>query len=285
MEEKGKWKSKSMKSMKLTLALAMAVAAMPLASHAYVWTSCAQYGTYSSGGYEFYCDEWGSTASECCNLNSVTSWNVVSSVPTGGGVKAYPNTARNNIGKTVSAYSSSSSYNWSAPGGTYWDASFDCWVPTEVMVWEGNSGGVGPSGSKVYSNQSIDGASWNVYWQGGGPSALPPYQQLRVGFVAPGHVLPLGRQQGLLQQRRQRRRGRLRIRNLRIGQLAYVDHEQLLHRNLILSDCNRSQRDGPAFRSVPHSLAGSVNVGDPTETASKAAAPVWLALPCNFGIY
>ena len=99
----------------------------------------------------------------------MTSWNVVSSVPTGGGVKAYPNTARNNIGKTVSAYTSSSSYNWSAPGGTYWDASFDCWVPTEVMVWEGNSGGVGPSGSKVYSNQSIDGATWNVYWQGGGP--------------------------------------------------------------------------------------------------------------------
>src|ERR1700690_4600196 len=60
-----------MKSIKLTLALASAAIAMPLASHAYVWTSCSQYGTYSSGGYEFYCDEWGSTASECCNLNSV----------------------------------------------------------------------------------------------------------------------------------------------------------------------------------------------------------------------
>jgi len=161
----GGWKKITgthMKKMKLVLALALAAVVLPWAAHAYVWTSCAQYGTYSSGGYEFYCDEWGSTASECCNLNSVTSWNVVSSVPTGGGVKGYPNTARNNIGKTVSAYTSSSSYNWSAPGGTYWDASFDCWVPTEVMVWEGNSGGVGPSGSKVYSNQSIDGATWNV---------------------------------------------------------------------------------------------------------------------------
>jgi hypothetical protein len=158
-----------MTSLKITLAAAAAALVLPLGANAYVWTSCAQYGTYSSGGYEFYCDEWGSTASECCNLNSVTSWNVVSSVPTGGGVKSYPNTARNSIGKTVSAYSSSSSYSYSTPGGTYWDASFDCWVPTEVMVWEGNSGGVGPSGSKVYSNQSIDGASWNVYWQGGGP--------------------------------------------------------------------------------------------------------------------
>jgi hypothetical protein len=158
-----------MKSIKLTLALALALAAMPLASRAYVWSSCAQYGTYSSGGYEIYCDEWGSTASECVYANSVTSFNVVSSVPTGGGVKGYPNTCRNSIGKTVSAYNSSSSYSWSAPGGTYWDASWDCWVPTEVMVWEGNSGGVGPSGSKVYSNQSIDGGTWNVYWQSGGP--------------------------------------------------------------------------------------------------------------------
>jgi len=158
-----------MKFIKLTLALALAGAISPFAAQAYVWSSCAQYGTYKSGSYEFYCDEYGSTASECCNLNSVTSWNVVSSVPTGGGVKGYPNTAINKIGKTVSAYTSSSSYNYSTPSGTYWDAAFDCWVPTEVMVWEGNSGSVGPSGSKVYSNQSIDSATWNVYWKSGGP--------------------------------------------------------------------------------------------------------------------
>jgi hypothetical protein len=180
MEENEKIE-KHMKSIKLTLALALALIAMPLASHAYVWSSCSQWGTYSSGGYEFYCDEWGSSASECCYLNSVTSWNVVSAVPNGGGVKGYPNTARNSIGKSISSYSSSSSYSYSTPGGTYWDASFDCWVPTEVMVWEGNSGGVGPSGSQVYSNQSIDGASWNVYWQGGGPLSF-----LRVGNSGSG---------------------------------------------------------------------------------------------------
>ena len=170
-----------MKHLKLILAAAAAAAVLPLSANAYVWTSCSQWGTYSSGGYEFYCDEWGSPASECANLTSVTSWTLVSSVPTGGGVKGYPNTARNNIGKSVSSYSSSSSYNYSTPGGTYWDASFDCWVPTEVMVWEGNSGGVGPSGSKVYSNQSIDGASWNVYWQGGGPLSF-----LRTGNSSSG---------------------------------------------------------------------------------------------------
>src|ERR1700690_890618 len=101
-----------MKSIINGLAIMGVMVLLPAAANAYVWTSCSQWGTYSSGGYEFYCDEWGSTASECCNLNSVTSWNVVSSVPTGGGVKAYPNTARNNIGKSVSAYTSSSSYNW-----------------------------------------------------------------------------------------------------------------------------------------------------------------------------
>ena len=222
-----------MKSIKLILALAFALAAMPLASRAYVWTSCAQYGTYSSGGYEFYCDEWGSTASECCNLNSITSWNVVSSVPTGGGVKAYPNTARNNIGKSVSSYNGTGSWSISTPGGTYWDASFDCWVPTEVMVWVANSGGVGPSGSKVYSSQSIAGSTWNVYWQGGGPLSFLRHEQLRFRLGAPGHHDQMGRQQGLLQQRRQRWRRRHRIRNLRIGQLAYLVHEQLLHRDLI----------------------------------------------------
>ena len=38
-------------------------------------------------------------------------------MPTGGGVKAYPNTARNNIGKSVSSYNGTGSWSYSAPGG------------------------------------------------------------------------------------------------------------------------------------------------------------------------
>jgi hypothetical protein len=178
------------------LVIVGAIAAMPTAANAYVWSSCAQYGTYSSGGYEFYCDEWGSTASECCNLNSVTSWNVVSSVPTGGGVKAYPNTARNSIGKKVSAYSGTGSYNYSTPSGTYWDCSFDCWVPTEVMVWVGKSSGVGPSGSQKYSNQSIAGASWNVYWQSGGPLSFIRTSNSSSGSVNLGTMIQWGASKG-----------------------------------------------------------------------------------------
>ena len=185
-----------MKSLKLTLALALALAAMPLASHAYVWTSCSQWGTYSSGGYEFYCDEWGSTASECCNLNSITSWNVVSSVPTGGGVKAYPNTARNNIGKSVSSYNGTGKWNISTPSGTYWDASFDCWVPREVMVWVAYSGGVGPSGSKVLSNQSIAGATWNVYVASGGPVSFLRTSNASSGSVNLGTMIKWGASKG-----------------------------------------------------------------------------------------
>lgn len=184
-----------MKSLKLTLALALALAAMPLASRAYVWTSCSQWSTYSSGGYEFYCDEWGSTASECCNLNSVTSWNVVSSVPTGGGVKAYPNTARNNIGKSVSSYNGTGSWSYSAPGGTYWDCSFDCWVPSEVMVWVGKSGGVGPTGSLKYSNQSIAGASWNVY-NGSGVTSFLRTSNSGSGSVNLGTMIKWGASHG-----------------------------------------------------------------------------------------
>jgi hypothetical protein len=167
MEEKEK-NRKYMKSIKLTLALAFALAAMPLASRAYVWSSCAQWGTYTSSGYTFYCDEWGSTASECCNLNSITSWNVVSSVPTGGGVKGYPNTARASIGKTVNNYSGSGSWNGSEPSGTYWDLAYDIWVPREVMVWVNWSSGVGPWGTYT-TTVSLDGQSWDVYVASGGP--------------------------------------------------------------------------------------------------------------------
>jgi hypothetical protein len=188
--------AKHMKSMTTTSVLALIAGIMPFGAHAYVWSSCAQYGTYSSGGYEFYCDEWGSSASECCNLNSITSWNVVSSVPTGGGVKGYPNTAINKDGKTVSAYNGTGSYNYSTPGGTYWDCSFDCWVPTEVMVWVGNSGGVGPSGSQVYSNQSIAGSTWNVYWQGGGPLSFVRTSNSTSGSVNLGTMIKWGATKG-----------------------------------------------------------------------------------------
>ena len=185
-----------MKSIINGFAIMGVMALLPGAANAYVWTSCGQWSTYSSGGYEFYCDEWGSTASECCNLNSVTSWNVVSSVPTGGGVKAYPNTARNNIGKSVSSYNGTGSYSYSTPGGTYWDCSFDCWVPTEVMVWVGNSGGVGPSGSKVYSSQSIAGSTWDVYWQGGGPLSFLRHGNSYSGSVNLGTMIKWGSSHG-----------------------------------------------------------------------------------------
>jgi hypothetical protein len=158
-----------MKSIKLTLALALALIAMPLASHAYVWSSCAQWGTYSSGGYTFYADEWGSSHnSQCCYLNSVTSWNVVEVQPNGHGVLAYPNTARN-INKTVNNYGGSGSWNGSTPSGTtYWDLAFDIWVPREVMVWVNWSSGVGPWGSYV-TTVSLAGTTWDVYVASGGP--------------------------------------------------------------------------------------------------------------------
>ena len=152
-----------MKSIINILAIAGMMVLMPAAANAYVWSSCARYASYSSGGYTFYTDEWGSSASECCNLNSVTSWNVVSAVASGGGVKSYPNTSKT-INKTISNYSGSGSWNYSVPSGQHWDCSFDIWVPTEVMIWVGHdSATIYPRGTKQYSNVSIAGTTWDVW--------------------------------------------------------------------------------------------------------------------------
>ena len=100
------------------------------------------------------------------------------------------------------------------------------------MVWEGNSGGVGPSGSKVYSNQSIDGSTWNVYWQGGGPLSFLRTSNSGSGSSHLGTFFRWGASKGYFSSGGNVGGVGMWIRNLRIGQLAYLDHEQLLHRNL-----------------------------------------------------
>jgi hypothetical protein len=131
-------------------------------SHA--WTSCDQWGSWSNGGYTVWCNEWGSTTSQCLWANSGTNWGFSTSQPNGGGVKTYPNSSKN-VGIAINSYNGTSSWNFSSPSGSsvYYNASFDPWVPTEVMVWVYETSGIGPRGSLVSSNQSIAGHTWNVY--------------------------------------------------------------------------------------------------------------------------
>jgi len=78
-----------------------------------------------------------------------------------GNVKTYPS-ARLNIGKTVTSLTKLLG-NWSTgtSAGTY-DFAFDCWIPSEVMVWTQWSGQK-PNGSLYQSNVSIGGVTYNAY--------------------------------------------------------------------------------------------------------------------------
>ena len=136
----------------------------PLGKATAAWNSCARYASWNNGGYTVWTNMWGATCCQCVWANSGTNWGFSATFPNGGGVKSYPNASKN-VNKAIDSYNGTSSWNFSHPGTSsiYWNASFDPWVPTEVMAWVFKTSGIGPRGSLQYSNQSIAGHTWNVY--------------------------------------------------------------------------------------------------------------------------
>ena len=165
----------------------MAVALAPNALHAYAWSSSAQYGQWTQGSYTVYTDEWGSSSLlQTVYANSSTNFWATSHFPGGGGVKAYPNSART-INESTSSRGGTLSYNVSLPSASnhYWDVSLDAWTPREVMVWVNYSGDWG-SGSLVYTNQSIDGTTYDVSHVSGGVTTFYRRSQNTSGSFHPG---------------------------------------------------------------------------------------------------
>lgn len=134
-------------------------------SQAYVYSNEGQWASWTSGSFTIYNDVWGnSNPSQWLNINSTSSWNIVSD-QTGGGVKSYGNIS---FLPNVSIQNSTIvkvNFNTSTPSGAAFDNSFDNWDNNgnEIMIWENWGGGVGPAGSEKYSNVQIAGATWNVY--------------------------------------------------------------------------------------------------------------------------
>jgi len=128
------------------------------------WTGCGNFDNWVNNGYTVTNDVWGSGAGpQCIWANSGTNWGVGTQQPSTNGVKSYPNSYKK-INKKVSEYNGMGSWDYSVPSGSnFWNAAFDIWVPTEVMVWVGFSSGVGPRGSLQQSNVQIGGHNWNVY--------------------------------------------------------------------------------------------------------------------------
>ena len=98
-------------------ALALVVSGFAAApAHAAIWSTCDQWGNWTSGGYTLYNNIWGSgDGPQCTWANSATNWGVWANHPNTGGVKSYPNSTRWS-GKRVSALGTlSSSFNVSVP--------------------------------------------------------------------------------------------------------------------------------------------------------------------------
>jgi hypothetical protein len=144
----------------------MALLAVAQTAQGAVLSSCDQWASYCSGAYCVYNDIWNPQGSwsQCITASSCTSWSVVAT-HTGTGVKSFPNSSYENVGKTIGAGGVSSSVSSSCPSSGDWNFSYDIWCPNEFMIWLKWNGAVGPWGSYVTS-ATIDGSGWDVYKNG-----------------------------------------------------------------------------------------------------------------------
>lgn len=157
----------------LLAVVAMAVGLLGLASpaQAAVFSTCAQYGSYTSGTWNINNDIWGANAGpQCLYVNSIKSW-YVDSTQSGGGVKSYPrtevqpNTALSALNSAGYWYSTSS-----APlaSGDSWDWTGDHWSSgnaDEVMTFANWTGTAGGWGTQIASNVTIGGILYASVWQ------------------------------------------------------------------------------------------------------------------------
>jgi Glycosyl hydrolase family 12 len=174
----------------LLLAIIAAFALGPHApAHAAVWSSSAQFGSWSNGGYTLNNDVWGSGAGpQTIWANSYSNWGVWSNQPNTGGVKSYPHSGLS-IGRQLSAlHSTTSSFNVSVPGSGSYETAYDIWCngsSYEIMLWMNKTGAVGPLGS-YQTTTSVGGHTWNVYSGSNGSNAV--FSFVRTSNTSSGSV-------------------------------------------------------------------------------------------------
>ena len=172
-------------------AIAVAVlgfgALISTSAQAQVWSSCSQWGTYTSGIYNVYTDEWGASSGQCLYVNSPSNWWSVSNY-TGGGIKAYPDTefSVGNVALTsLKAVNTSFSVSLPSSGANY-DVAYDLWSNNnvdEVMIWEKWNGngplayaygcsGYPSTACPFATNVSIGGATYNVFQGNNGHNVI-----------------------------------------------------------------------------------------------------------------
>jgi hypothetical protein len=144
---------------------------LPFAGFASTWSTTAQYGQYNFGnGYLVNNDIWGSGAGpqtlfvDTLSGSAPHFWATGNQPHGSGNIKSYPD-ARINIGVNISALGRLvGTFNDGPPpnGQSVHDYAFDCWIPSEVMVWT-HWDRQGISGSLYQSNVTLSGVTYNVY--------------------------------------------------------------------------------------------------------------------------
>jgi hypothetical protein len=134
-------------------------------AQAAVYSSSAQYASWTDGTYTVYNDEWGGHYTyQSLWVNSASNWGVWSQQDYTSGVEAYPNVSRT-INKSISSLKSvSSSFTVTDPSAGSYEAAYDIWTAdnaNEIMIWT-DVHNVGPLGSSVGS-LTLDGRTYTVY--------------------------------------------------------------------------------------------------------------------------
>ena len=164
------------------LVVATLVLGAAATSHAAVWSTSAQYGSYTSGAFNYNNNLWGAGhGPQTIWVNSQSDWGVWADHPNTGGIKSYPRISYN-VGKNISQLSRlTTSVSATTPSGGAWASTFDIWdvnYQYEIMLWTnytGTSNGCGnvkpisynwgSSGCAipVYTNVNVGGSTWNIY--------------------------------------------------------------------------------------------------------------------------
>src|SRR3984885_6815508 len=89
------WGDLTMKNFRnvATLGIVAGAAVMAASANAWTYTTSAQWGSWSGGGYTVYNDIWSGIGNQTLYVNSGSNWELMSTNMTGGGVNAYGNSS------------------------------------------------------------------------------------------------------------------------------------------------------------------------------------------------
>lgn len=153
--------------------MATAVALLTSAAHAqFVYSSDAQWGSWSGGPWTIYNDAWGvsnySEYPQTLNITSINQWNVQTN-QVGGGVKSYPNTEVVPNTPLSQMASATASFSIQSPSNSEYDWIFDVYTTPvgadQIQIYESWTTPTGGWGNQIYSNVTIGQSTWAQVWQ------------------------------------------------------------------------------------------------------------------------